>query len=72
MDTWDPKSNSNFKTISTNVAGIETSETLPLMSQYMDKLSIIRSMHSVENNHPEGTYYALTGHRQVRYSVFPV
>ena len=71
MDTWDPKPNSNFKAISTNVPGIELAEVLPLTSQHMDKLSIIRSMHSVENNHPEGTYYAMTGHRPSPAFRFP-
>jgi len=63
MDTFDPKTNSNFKPISTNVPGIQISEVLPKVAQHMDKLSIIRSMHSPENNHPEGTYYGMTGHR---------
>jgi hypothetical protein len=63
MDMWDPKPNSNFKPIGTNVAGIQISETLPKTAQHMDKLSIIRSMHTEENNHPEGTYYGMTGHR---------
>src|SRR4029453_18234122 len=43
VDTWDPKPNSAFKPISTNVAGIQISELLPLVSRQMDKLSIIRS-----------------------------
>lgn len=63
MDTFDPKPNSNFKPISTNVPGIQISELLPKIAQQMDTLSIIRSMHSPENNHPEGTYYGMTGHR---------
>ena len=29
IDTWDPKSNSSFRPISTNVAGIQISELLP-------------------------------------------
>jgi len=28
----------------------------------MDKLSIIRSMHTKGNDHPQGTHYAITGH----------
>ncbi len=62
MDTWDPKPNSNFKAISTNVAGIQISEVLPRIARQMDQLSLIRSMHSVENDHPQGTYYGMTGH----------
>jgi len=71
MDMWDPKPNSNFKPISTNVAGIQISETLPRVARQMDKLSIIRSMHSEEGNHPEGTYYGMTGHRPSPAFRFP-
>src|SRR5713226_10223707 len=44
IDTWDPKPNSNFKPISTNVAGIQVSELLPKLARHVDKLSIVRSM----------------------------
>src|SRR5215510_12998337 len=36
VDTWDPKPNSNFKPISTNVPGIQISELLPLCAKKMD------------------------------------
>jgi len=71
IDTWDPKSNSSFKPIATNVAGIQISELLPRVAQHMDKLSIVRSMHTEEDNHPQGTYYALTGHRPNPAMQFP-
>ena len=44
IDTWDPKTNSNFKPISTNVAGIQISELLPKMAKRMDKFALVRSM----------------------------
>ena len=71
VDTWDPKPNSAFKPIGTNVPGIQISELFPRLAQQMDKLAIIRSMHSEENNHPQGTYYALTGHRPNAAMKFP-
>jgi uncharacterized protein (DUF1501 family) len=71
VDTWDPKANSNFKPIATNVAGIQISELLPQVAKQMDKLSIVRSMHTEEDNHPQGTYYALTGHRPNPAMQFP-
>ena len=37
----------------------------------MDKLAIVRSMHTEENNHPQGTHYALTGHRPNPALKFP-
>ncbi len=71
MDTWDPKPNSGFKPISTNVAGIQISELLPRVAKEMDKLSIIRSMHTEEIDHPQGTHYQLTGHRPNAAMQFP-
>ena len=71
IDTWDPKPNSTFKSISTNVAGIQVSELLPLVSRHMDKLSIIRSMHSLEQDHDPAVYYAMTGHRPNPAMQFP-
>ena len=71
MDTWDPKPNSNFKPISTNVAGIRISELFPKVAHHMEKLSIIRSMQTEEVDHPQGTHYVLTGHRPNAAMQFP-
>jgi uncharacterized protein (DUF1501 family) len=62
IDTWDPKSNSNFKPISTNVPGIRISELLPRMAKRMDKFALVRSMHTRGTDHPQATHYAITGH----------
>src|SRR5689334_13513719 len=62
IDTWDPKPNSNFKPIATNVDGIQLSELLPKVARHMDKLAIVRSMHTKGNDHPQGTHYAITAH----------
>ncbi len=71
VDTWDPKPNSNFKAISTNVPGIQVSELLPRMAGQMDKISIVRSMQTEEDNHAGASYYALTGHRPSPAMRFP-
>lgn len=71
MDTWDPKPSSAFKPISTNVAGIQVSELLPQLSKKMDKLAIVRSMHTKGNDHPQGTHYAITGHEPNPAMHFP-
>ena len=71
IDTWDPKSNSAFKAISTNVAGIQISELLPQVAKRMDKLAIVRSMHTRGNDHPQGTHYAITGHEPNPAMHFP-
>jgi uncharacterized protein (DUF1501 family) len=62
IDTWDPKANSSFKPISTNVAGIRISELLPKMAKRMDKFALVRSMHTKGTDHPQATHYAITGH----------
>src|SRR3989441_4379025 len=62
IDTWDPKANSNFKPISTNVAGIQVSELLPKIARKMDKIALVRSMHTRGNDHPQATHYVVTGH----------
>src|SRR5258705_8987910 len=71
VDTWDPKPNSGFKAISTNVAGIQISELFPRIAKQMDNLAIIRSMHTEETNHPQGTYETMTGHRPNAVMQFP-
>lgn len=71
VDTWDPKPNSAFKPISTNVAGIQISELFPRLAKRMDKFSIIRSVHGEVTNHPQGTMYALTAHKPNPAMQFP-
>lgn len=71
IDTWDPKPNSNFKPISTNVAGIQVSELLPKIARKMDKLALVRSMHTRGNDHPQATHYVITGHEVNPAMQFP-
>src|SRR5262249_26318672 len=71
IDTWDPKSNSNFKPISTNVAGIQISELLPRIAKRMDKIALVRSMHTLGNDHPQATHYVITGHETNPRRHFP-
>ena len=71
IDMWDPKPNSSFKPISTQAPGIQISELLPRTARHLDTLSIIRSVQTEEDNHPQGTYYAQTGHRPNPAMQFP-
>ncbi len=71
MDTWDPKTNSSFRPISTNVAGIQVSELLPKLAKRMDKLALIRSMSSFGDDHPQAVHYAATGHLHNPAMQFP-
>ena len=63
IDTFDPKPSSGFSPISTNVAGIQVSELLPRVARHMDKLSVIRSLHHEEIDHPLAKPYITSGHR---------
>ncbi len=71
MDTWDPKPNSNFNPISTNVDGIQVSELLPQVAGHMDKLALVRTVQTKERNHPQAGYEAMTGHRPNIGEKFP-
>jgi hypothetical protein len=71
LDTWDPKPESGFRPISTQAAGIQISELLPRVARHMDKLAVIRSMHTEETNHPQAIHYAATGHRPSPAMRFP-
>lgn len=71
VDMWDPKRTSSFKAIPTNVPGIRISELFPKVARQMDKISIIRSLHTEENNHGFGHHYVLTGHRPNPAMKFP-
>lgn len=67
IDTFDPKPlapmeyNGGYKSIKTNVPGMEISEFLPKLAQHADKFSIIRSMTHGTNAHETATYLMQTG-----------
>lgn len=65
IDLWDLKANTPtggpFKPISTSADGIQICEHLPLLSQQMHHMSIVRSMSTREADHTRGRYYMHTG-----------
>lgn len=77
LDLWDPKPDAPqairgpFKKIPTNVAGIELSETQPLLARCADKYTLIRSVsYSPKGlfNHTAAHYQMLTGYTPDRVS----
>lgn len=66
LDTFDPKPESDVqgpvKAISTNADGIQISEYLPRMVHHMDKVAVIRSLHSTQGAHEQGRYYMHTSY----------
>lgn len=83
-ETFDPKPDAPaeirgvFKPIATNVPGIQISELLPRTARYADKLAIVRSMATRDDNHDVSGYWLLTGYpygpgsaRQIKSSDWP-
>ncbi|MEX1229560.1 MAG: DUF1501 domain-containing protein [Planctomycetaceae bacterium] len=70
-ETFDPKPQAPaeirgmFQPISTNVPGIDICELLPRTAGIADKLAIVRSFATDDNNHESGGYWVNTGHKYV-------
>jgi hypothetical protein len=75
MDTFDLKpghaNGGPYKEINTNVPGIKIGEHLPKLARHMDKMAIIRSMSTKENEHERATFYMRTGYQQLGPVQFP-
>lgn len=77
LDTFDPKPNAGydytgpFKSIPTNVPGIEINELLVNLAKIADKYSIIRSLTHGINAHETATYVMQTGHIPEERLVYP-
>lgn len=69
QETWDPKPyapteyRGPFKSIKTNVPGMEFSENMKQMAKVADKICVIRSMNHGEAAHERGTHNMFTGYR---------
>lgn len=67
LDTYDPKPDIGseyrgpFKTISTNVPGMQLTELLPMQAKIADKFTLLRSMTHTGGGHPAGSLQMLTG-----------
>lgn len=70
-ETFDPKPDAPvdirgaFQPISTNVAGIQFCELLPRTARIADKLAIVRSVSTDDNNHDSSGYALLTGYKYI-------
>ena len=70
IDIWDPKPDApsnirgEFKPIKTKVDGIQVSETMPMLAEQLDKVTMIRSMSYTPAglfNHTAAIYQMMTG-----------
>jgi len=70
-ETFDPKPEAPlevrgpFKPIHTNVPGIDFCELLPRTARIADKLAVVRSISTDDNNHDSSGYQLLTGYKYV-------
>ncbi|MBM3785833.1 MAG: DUF1501 domain-containing protein [Acidobacteria bacterium] len=68
IDTFDMKPDApkeirgEFNEIASNVPGIRVCEHLPNTAKIMDKVTVLRSLRSKENNHERAINYLLTGY----------
>ncbi|MBM4073116.1 MAG: DUF1501 domain-containing protein [Planctomycetes bacterium] len=68
-ETFDPKPDAPaeirglFRPIATNVPGVRFCELLPRTARHADKLAIVRSLHTDDENHDVSGYWVLTGYR---------
>lgn len=83
-ETFDPKPDAPleirgpFQPIQTNIPGMQFCELLPRTAQRADKLAVIRSLSTDDNNHDVSGYWVLTGYpygpgsaRQIKPSDWP-
>lgn len=66
FETFSPKPKSknggSTKAIQTNISGVEIADNLPLLSQQMDKITLIRTLTSKEGNHARASYLMHTSY----------
>jgi hypothetical protein len=71
QDLWDMKPHAPlqvrgpFQPIASTIPGVEVCEHLPLLSQQMHRLALVRSVHHTVVDHNASTYYMLTGRSPV-------
>ena len=77
IDMWDNKPEApegirgEFKSIATNVPGVQFAETLPKMAQVMDKISVVRSLHHTIPSHGPATIFMTTGNKPTAALQYP-
>jgi hypothetical protein len=77
IDMWDNKPEApegirgEFKSIDTNVAGIQFSETLPKMARIADKISVVRSLYHTIPSHGPASVFMTTGNKPTAALQYP-
>ncbi|APZ96159.1 DUF1501 domain-containing protein [Fuerstiella marisgermanici] len=75
LESWDPKPKTDtggpFRAIPTAVPGMHISELLPLTAVHMDKLALVRSINTNNNDHAKGRYQMVHGRNQMPGQEYP-
>lgn len=75
LDTFDVKPGHKnqglTRSIDTNVAGMQVSHYLPMLSRHFDKLTVIRSMNTPTGAHLPGEYLMRTSYEQIATTQHP-
>lgn len=72
LDTWDLKPHApaeirgEFKSIPTNISGIDVSEHFPLLAKHADKYAIVRSVTHGDPAHLSSVHHVMTGRPAVQ------
>jgi hypothetical protein len=66
-ETWDPKPDApaeirgDLRPIATSIAGIHVGELMPRTARLIDKIAVLRAMHTGDSSHSSSGYYMTTG-----------
>lgn len=75
LETWDPHpgtpTGGETRATATSVKGLAISDFLPRMAEQMDKVTLIRSLTSLEGDHARGSAFVKTGYRLEPTLVYP-
>jgi len=75
LESWDPKPDTPFggpfRSIPTVVPGTHVSELMPRTAQLVDRLAIVRSMHTQDNSHSAGVPRIQRGDPKNRGVIYP-
>lgn len=67
VDLWDPKPDASaeirgeFKTIQTNVPGLQVTELMPRLAQRAHRLAVVRTVHHTHGGHNSGMHWSIVG-----------
>lgn len=75
LDTFDPKPGTEAQgpteVIATNAHGVQVSQHLALTAKHMDKVALVRSLHSTQGAHDRGQYFMRTSYAPIATTRHP-